>query len=282
VPGVPMLPASLNPYVYALNNPVLYTDPSGEFIVPLLLAIGVGAAIGGVGGGVGYALAHPGGRPEDYLRDAGFQRAVGVGALSGAVAGGVGFGVGGLVAGLPGLGGAVLGGALTGAAASGTGQVTTNLMTPCVKWNTGLGRAMFWGGVTGGIAGGVGYGIRQWRLSTVARLRDAATRANRTVPGSGAVVGTRRHTVFQEIVDSWNDPRLGTEASYYGRRPAPYRGYPGSIRLDVVEYDATGNIIAIYDYKTGNATLTAARIAQIRAYLPLDAQNVPIIVIRGR
>ena len=96
------------------------------------------------------------------------------------------------------------------------------------------------------------------------------------------MVGTRRHTVFQGVVDSWNDPYLGTEVSYYGRRLAPYRGYPGSIRLDVVEYDTAGNIIAVYDYKTGNATLTAARIAQIRAHLPWHAQNVPIIVIRGR
>ena len=230
---------------------------------------------------MGYALAHPGGRPEDYLRDAAFRRAVGVGALSGAVAGGVGFGVGGLVAGLPGLGGAVLGGALIGAAASGAGQVTTNLLTPCAPWNAGLGGAMFWGGVTGGIAGGVGYGIRQWRLSTVARLRDAATQANRAVPGSGAVVGTRRHTVFRRIVRSWNNPRLGTEVSFLGRRPAEY-GAAGSIRLDVVEYGAGGKIIAIYDYKTGNAVLTAGRIAQIRAQLPWDAQDVPIIVIRGR
>jgi len=163
-----VLPSTQHPYVYVGNNPVNLVDPSGEFIVPLLLAVGVGAAIGGVGGGVGYALAHPGGRPEDYLHDAGFRRAVGVGALSGAVAGGVGFGVGGLVAGLPGLGGAVLGGALTGAAASGAGQAMANVLTPCVKWNAGLDRAMFWGGVTGGIAGSVGWKIGQWRAGRAA------------------------------------------------------------------------------------------------------------------
>ncbi len=31
-PGLISQPASLNPYAYALNNPVLYTDPSGEFV----------------------------------------------------------------------------------------------------------------------------------------------------------------------------------------------------------------------------------------------------------
>jgi len=50
-PGVMGMPATLHPYVYALNNPVLYTDPSGEFaFIPLIIA----AVAGGVLGGVGY------------------------------------------------------------------------------------------------------------------------------------------------------------------------------------------------------------------------------------
>ena len=51
MPGVPSVPPSLHPYVYALNNPVNLTDPSGEFaFIPLLLV----AAAGGLLGGVGY------------------------------------------------------------------------------------------------------------------------------------------------------------------------------------------------------------------------------------
>jgi hypothetical protein len=42
-------PSTLNPYSYALNNHVLYTDPSGEN--PLLLLVG---AIGGLLGGTIY------------------------------------------------------------------------------------------------------------------------------------------------------------------------------------------------------------------------------------
>jgi len=50
-PGMMGMPATLHPYVYALNNPVLYTDPSGEFaFIPLIIA----AVAGGVLGGVGY------------------------------------------------------------------------------------------------------------------------------------------------------------------------------------------------------------------------------------
>jgi len=50
-PGMMGMPATLHPYVYALNNPVLYTDPSGEFaFIPLIIA----AIAGGVLVGVGY------------------------------------------------------------------------------------------------------------------------------------------------------------------------------------------------------------------------------------
>lgn len=41
-------PATLQPYLYVVNNPVLLTDPSGE-IAPLLL---LGLAGGAIGGGI--------------------------------------------------------------------------------------------------------------------------------------------------------------------------------------------------------------------------------------
>ncbi len=46
-PGLQSQPASLTPYVYALNNPVLYSDPSGEF-VPILAIAGLGFAAGAI------------------------------------------------------------------------------------------------------------------------------------------------------------------------------------------------------------------------------------------
>ena len=41
---LPDFTQNFNRYAYALNNPLKYTDPSGEFIP--LVAIGVGAVIG--------------------------------------------------------------------------------------------------------------------------------------------------------------------------------------------------------------------------------------------
>lgn len=48
-PGLLTQPASLTPYVYALNNPVLYSDPSGEFIDTLFDAVSVGYDIYTIG-----------------------------------------------------------------------------------------------------------------------------------------------------------------------------------------------------------------------------------------
>ncbi len=51
VRGLATFPQTLNSYVYALNNPVKYSDPSGEFV--FLAALAVGAA-GGLLAGLGY------------------------------------------------------------------------------------------------------------------------------------------------------------------------------------------------------------------------------------
>lgn len=162
-PGLASVPATLHPYQYALNNPVLYVDPSGE-IAPWLLAGLIGGAIGAAGGAINYMRSQRGGNLGDIVKDACFWQSVGVGFVGGAVASLVGFAMPTLLPmlGFPsggGLAAAIGMGVLSGGLSSGISQVTTNLLTG-QEWHAGVGRAVGMGALTGGIAGGVGYGIK--------------------------------------------------------------------------------------------------------------------------
>lgn len=50
VPGYAHFPQSQHPYAYAYNNPVAWTDPSGQFGIPITAA--VGAVVGGTAAGL--------------------------------------------------------------------------------------------------------------------------------------------------------------------------------------------------------------------------------------
>lgn len=81
-----------NRYSYVLNNPLSYTDPSGEIIwAPLMIGIIKGAAIGAAIGGVSYtasvALSHGGFSNWEWGQ---FAKSVGLGAASGVISFGVG------------------------------------------------------------------------------------------------------------------------------------------------------------------------------------------------
>ena len=56
-------------------------------------------------------------------------------------------------------------------------------------------------------------------------------------------------------------------------------GLKGSVRLDAVQYDPNGQILQIFDLKTGNGAMSASRIQQIYSHLP-QGQNGPIVIIR--
>ncbi len=99
VMGVAAVPMSLNGYSYVHNNPVNWTDPSGEFL-PVIAVIGLGI----LGGAVGGALLGGGIEAGSQLLNNGFDlgcldmdsvgRAALEGAALGALAGGVGAAVG--------------------------------------------------------------------------------------------------------------------------------------------------------------------------------------------
>jgi RHS repeat-associated protein len=131
------------------------------------------------------------------------------------------------------------------------------------------------------IYGDPGFGPESTSLGgTAGQLQQAAAQADLSASGQGPRVGTAKHAVFRDIVESWLNPHLRTEQSYY-RGSLVRWVHPGSVRLDVVEYDDEGGLTGIYDYKSGGARLSPSRIDQVRANLPADALTVPVIEVRG-
>ena len=109
-------------------------------------------------------------------------------------------------------------------------------------------------------------------------IRRATEAANEAYPGKGHVVGSRKHTVFGEVIRSYNSPSLKTEVSYKGGKEAPY-GTKDSIRFDAVEYDIyTEKPIRAWDLKTGNATLTQSRINKMQNQSGL--YDIPILIAK--
>jgi RHS repeat-associated protein len=79
---------NFNRYAYCLNNPLAYTDPDGEFFVPML----IGSAISLVTNGIG-----------NVLDDRPFFQGAGRAALTGAIGGAVSFGIGQSTMGMAGI-----------------------------------------------------------------------------------------------------------------------------------------------------------------------------------
>lgn len=90
--------------------------------------------------------------------------------------------------------------------------------------------------------------------------------------------GTQAHSAFRAEVAALGRGNLSTEVSYLNGRVVPY-GTRGAVRLDVVEGPLNAPT-AVFDFKTGSATLSPARINQIRGHLPGGGSNVPILEIR--
>jgi len=142
---------NFNRYSYALNNPLKYTDPSGEFFVEaIMLGMYINTAIQGATGNI-----QSGGD---------FFKAMTVGALSGIAGGFAGQAVAGVVGTI-----GFAGGAMTGGAAGFSGGFITG------AGNSWMGGANFGdglvsglrtgaiGGLTGGVIGGISGGITATR-----------------------------------------------------------------------------------------------------------------------
>ena len=113
-------------------------------------------------------------------------------------------------------------------------------------------------------------------LDTTTQLQNCANFANANVSGSGPVAGTQKHTVFAQSVNELGRSDLFTEISYKNGIQVPY-GTAGSIRFDVLQYNSSGTPIAAWDFKTGSAMLTDARIATMQEKSGLP---IPIFFVR--
>lgn len=100
------------------------------------------------------------------------------------------------------------------------------------------------------------------------------------------IYGTAVHVAFGATVRFQGLPGIGlndVEQSFAEGRVADRPGQSGSIRTDVVLRNDSGDIVAIYDVKTGGAKLTSARVRELRDKTGVGP-NVPIIelhVVRG-
>jgi len=183
-PGEAQLPATLHPYLYGLNNPIWYTDPSGRCVSGAVVdSIICGAVIGAT---VGAAWDYGTQVYKNYQSDpssglwqaattningSSIGRAALIGAVSGAVGGGVAAGVAGYLgvtattAATMTLGQAVAYGAVIGAASGGASggatQIVDNVLN-CRDWHYHLPEALLFGMGTGAVMGGCWWSNWIW------------------------------------------------------------------------------------------------------------------------
>ena len=255
-PGMIDQPASLNPYSYALNNPVVYTDPSGEFI-PILAIAGIGFVAGAM--------------YDAYMQTNGFTNLCHYDLLET-----LAWGMGGAAAVTTAT---IL--AVSGVGFLGMGLQGVALGLTSIGISASVSTSLF---IAGSSYVGWSSAVLVWLFSSTSYLDNikltlstAASRAQQTVvPGNGPVYGTRVHTAFAKEVRVLGKSNLNSEVSYLAGQRVPY-GTPGSARIDVV-YGPVDNPIATFDLKTGSATLMTGRIQQIQSNLPRP--NIPVFEIR--
>jgi len=107
------------------------------------------------------------------------------------------------------------------------------------------------------------------------QLQNCAKTANTKVSGNGAVVGTKKHTVFSNEVNRLNNSSLRTEVSFLNGNEVPY-GKPGSVRFDAVLFKGKTPVQA-WDFKTGSAVLTPKRILEMQEKSGLSGLSISMI-----
>lgn len=109
-------------------------------------------------------------------------------------------------------------------------------------------------------------------------LGDTMARVEFIPEWTPSVYGTAVHVDFAAQVKLQGLRGIEVEQSFFDQEPGGF-GEPGSIRTDIILRNDIGDIIAIYDVKTGGAVLTPARIREIRHQTKVGVE-VPIIELQ--
>lgn len=256
-----------NSYGYAANSPLALVDKNGQFIGTI-----IGAVVGGV---------------ISAVKGENVWKGVATGAIAGAASDVIIFTCGtGAIA-------ILSAGAVSGAVGNTAEQMIIHgknikqLNKKEIAYSAGFGALIGYFGtkITSSasarffksnkkdyLAGIVKGGTVDDYYQSLEILNNTANKAVEKVgPGKGPIYGTRIHKEFESIIDEYGG-NLSTEVSYFEGKVVPH-GTKGSVRLDVVLGDIN-NPSAIFDLKSGGASLTQSRIRQIRNHLPLDRKSV--------
>jgi RHS repeat-associated protein len=204
---------SFNRYSYCLNNPLKYTDPTGEN--PLLAAIVIGALINTTMQSMAGNVNSTGD----------FWKAMGIGALSGLA----GYGAGSLVSGALGtattLGGSILNGATVGAAAGFTGGFVGGSGNAWgfqnASFKNGLKAGLIgggWGALGGAVIGGVTGGLQyNKQMALFHKGNDVlGVNAGDAVPQTDAFLNDAQSAWYpdapREYVDAFSTENLSADA----------------------------------------------------------------------
>ena len=109
--------------------------------------------------------------------------------------------------------------------------------------------------------------------NTLARVMDAVKYSPDLNP---ALYGTEVHTAFAAAVRLQQIPGVEVEPTF-----GPYYGAKGSLRPDAILRNDGGDVIAIYDVKTGDQEIDAVRAARLRLAAGVE-NDVPVIEMRIR
>lgn len=109
-------------------------------------------------------------------------------------------------------------------------------------------------------------------------LGDTMARVDMVPEWAPSVYGTAVHADFAARVKLQGFRGVEVEQSFFDGQPGG-GGYTGSIRTDVILRNDVGDIIAIYDVKTGGAVLSPSRVRELREKTGVGI-GVPVIELQ--